>query len=313
MHAALPAAMLVACLGCATVRGARPPEAGAPPESGTYEAVAAAERHGPFQGEEFSYARMDVPLRALYDVVAIPAGVGDWSGSDWAQLALWSGGVGALMVRSPRSADSRLDGWFRREINPHVPMVWSVPMQATLWSGIAVAGFGTWWWAARNDERGIAQGLSLMGESLAVAQAYHVGIKLLLGREGPRDDGAEPETLGPGVGFRLYPSGAPSGHAATLYSLMSAGFAWFEPPGWAQITGHVVISGLLAFHAIDHKHYISDLIWGGAMGWYVGQWVVGHRASRTEAGAGSATRRVWAAVVPVPLPDGGGASVVVAY
>jgi hypothetical protein len=186
-------------------------------------------------------------------------------------------------------------------------------MQATLWSGLATAYFGTWLWADRTDHTGIAQGLSLMGESLAVAQAYHVGLKLLIGREGPRPDGAEPRVYGPGTGFLLYPAGAPSGHAVTLYSLMSAGFAWFEPPGWVQVTGHAALIGLLAFHAVDHRHYASDLVWGGAMGWYVGQWVVKHRASRPERGARAGKPAVQAAVVPVPLPGGAGAAVVVGY
>jgi membrane-associated phospholipid phosphatase len=140
-----------------------------------------------------------------------------------------------------------------------------------------------------------------------------VGLNLLIGREGPRPDAAEPQTYGPGVGFRLYPSGAPSGHATTLYSLMSAGFAWFEPPVWLQVTGHLLVGGLVAFHAIDHRHYASDLVWGGAMGWYVGQWVVKHRASRPESGREPASPPVQAAVVPVALPGGAGAAVVVRY
>ncbi|HSM92621.1 MAG TPA: phosphatase PAP2 family protein [Anaeromyxobacteraceae bacterium] len=294
-HVALPI-VLAACVGCATNA------AGAHRD--------ATPGDGPLSGDEYRYDRMDVPSRALHDVVAIPAGAVRWSGSDWSQLALWSGGIAALMVPAPRSADSRLDGWFRREVNPRVPTVWSVPMQATLWSGVAVGGFGTWWWSARAGRDDIAQGLSLMGESLAVAQAYHVAIKLSLGREGPRSDGEEPRTYGPGVGFRLYPSGAPSGHAATLYSLMSAGFAYFEPPAWAQITGHVLLGGLVAFHAVDHKHYVSDLVWGGAMGWYVGQWVVRHRASRPPAERRAAEPTARAAIVPAALPGGAGAALV---
>jgi hypothetical protein len=94
---------------------------------------------------------------------------------------------------------------------------------------------------------------------------------------------------------------------------MSAGFAWFEPPVWLQVTGHLLVGGLVAFHAIDHRHYASDLVWGGAMGWYVGQWVVKHRASRPESGREPASPPVQAAVVPVALPGGAGAAVVVRY
>lgn len=307
VRAVAPAAVLLACLGCATGRAALSPEDGASPM------VDPIEPPGPFRGEEFRYDRMDVAQRVLADVVAIPAGVRDWTGSDWSQLALWSGGIAALMVRTPRSADSLLDGWSRRELDPRLPTIWTDPMQVGLWGGLAATGLGGWWWASRTDRPGLAQGLSLMGESLAVAQAYHVSLKLLIGREGPRPDGAEPGTHGPGVGFRQYPAGAPSGHATTLYSLLSSGLAYFDPPSWLQVTGHALVAGLVTFHAIDHRHYASDLIWGGAMGWYVGQWVVEHRASRPVTGERSASPAPRAAVVPVPLPGGGGASVIVAY
>src|SRR5512133_255711 len=217
--------VLAACLGCATTGGA-----GASGE----ETVG-----GVFDGDAYRYDRMDAPVRALYDVAAIPAGATSWDSRDWLTLSAWASGIGALMVPAPRSLDVRLDDRFRRDLDARLPTVWTVPMQATLWGGIAAAGLGTWWWSADSGHAGIAQGLSLMGESLAVTQAYHVGIKILLGREGPRADGGEPRVLGPGRNLGNSPAGTPSGHAATLYPLMSAAFAWFDPPGWVQVTGHV--------------------------------------------------------------------------
>jgi hypothetical protein len=46
-----------------------------------------------------------------------------------------------------------------------------------------------------------------------------------------------------------------------------------------QGIGHVLVGTGIAFHVIEHKHFPSDSLWGAAMGWYVGQWVVKHRAS----------------------------------
>ncbi len=84
---------------------------------------------------------------------------------------------------------------------------------------------------------------------------------------------------GPANALAVFPSGTPSGHAATLYSLLSAGTAYFRPPAWVQVGGHVLVAGLLAFHVVEHRHFLSDTVWGAAMGWYVGRWVVRHRAS----------------------------------
>jgi len=309
MRAAVSPVLLALTLGCAAV-GASVPTPGSEGDRAATDALALPR---PFLGERFSYDRMSVPLRVISDVAAIPSGATRWGASDWSQLGLWSTGIAALMIPAPRSVDARLDDFFRRELNPRLPEVWSVPMQATLWGGLAAGYFGTWLWAHQTDHETVAQGLSLMGESLAVAQTYHVGIKLLFGRQGPRPDGSEPRVEGPGVGFQQYPAGAPSGHAATLYSLMSAGFAYFDPPAWAQVTGHVLAATLVTFHAIDHRHYASDLIWGSAMGWYVGQWVVKHRAVRRTAGAADAVPAARVMLLPAPLPDGAAATLTVAY
>ena len=239
----------------------------------------AAEDPGLFLGEGTRYADMNVARRALLDVVAIPAGVGRWDAADWAQLGLWAGAVGTLWFAGDPSLDVQLDRWITENLDPRLPTVWNPAMQVTLWSSIAVAGFGGWWWAASTGREDLAQGFSLMGEALAVSQAYHVALKLAIGRDGPTDGNGLGEVKGFANAIAVYPAGTPSGHAATLYSLLSAGFAYYRPPVWLQVVGHVLVGATVAFHVIDHRHYLSDSLWGAAMGWYAGRWVVKHRAS----------------------------------
>jgi hypothetical protein len=258
---------------------------------------------GPFLGDRYRYANMNVVSRALYDVVAIPANVPRWDAGDWARLGLWTGVVGVLWFGGDPPPDVRIDRWATEHVNPHVPTVWNDVMQPVLWSTIAVGGLGTWWWASATGHDDIAQGFSLMGEALAVAQAYHVGLKLLIGRDGPTDGDGTGDVKGPANALRVYPAGTPSGHAATLFVLASAGFAYFRPPAWVQVLGYAAAGTLVAFHVLDHRHFLSDSVWGAAMGWYVGQWVVRHRAS-WRFGEGPSTPRV--RIAPVAVRGGAG-------
>jgi PAP2 superfamily len=235
---------------------------------------------GRLLGPEYRYDELNVVGRTLVDLVAIPANVDGWGTDAWLQAGAVGATVAVLMMPRDPSLDVRLDRWLRRDVNGGSPLVWNDVMQPLLWSSIAVGGIGTWLWAAQGDHPDAAQGLSLMAESLAVSQAYHLGFKLLIGREGPRDGSMEGRVLGPGRALRYYPGGTPSGHAATLYGLLGAGLAYFDPPWWAHAAGHLAAGSLVAFHVIDHRHYLSESLWGAAMGWSVGQWVVRHRATR---------------------------------
>ena len=152
-------------------------------------------------------------------------------------------------------------------------------MQISLWGAVIAGGVGTYWWSMHTGNREVWQGMSLMGEALAVTQVYHLTLKFITGRDGPGDGDGQGRFLGPRNAFRVYPAGTPSGHAGTLYSLMGAGFAYFRPPWWVQGAGHVLIGGVVAFHVVDLRHFASESLWGAVMGWYVGRWVVRHRAS----------------------------------
>jgi hypothetical protein len=268
----------------------------------------AREREGPYLGPKYSWAEMPVGKRVVWDVVAIPANIPRWGTGDWVQVGLLAGAVTGLMLPLEPSGDVALDRWIAANARPRLPTVWSGPMQGALWGSLAVGGLGTWWWAVEHERWDIAQGMSLMGEAVAVTQVYHLAFKLLIGREGPMDGSDEGRVLGPGRGIVYYPAGTPSGHSATLYAVMGAGFAYFDPPMWFQLASHVAVGSLVAFHVVDRRHYLSETLWGSAMGWSIGQWVVRHRASPRHPPDLSA--EIMARIVPLPLRDGGGLALV---
>ena len=284
-----------------TLVGPAPATAGAPggDEPSTERPVESSPEPGPFLGKRYRYDRMEVFERTAYDLVAIPAGVADWRTEQWAVFSGVMVPTFALMAPAGPSPDVRLDRWFQREFDPWFPDIWAMEYQIPFWTTVAVGGFGTWGIAAATDNDRLAQSMSLMGESVAVSQVYHLSLKLMTGREGPRDEQGLGLFHGPPGFFDYFPSGTPSGHFSTLYAMWGAAQRYWQfPVGW-DVTGHVLLGSLASTHVITHRHYLSDIIAGSAMGYAIGQWVVRHRSTRYQYREGRAVR-----ITILPRPRG---------
>lgn len=234
---------------------------------------------GLFVGEDWRYGQRGVIPRAFADLLAIPSGAPFWRPRGWLGAASVMVPVGILMAPMHPSPDARLDQWTRVHTDPVVPKIWVLPMQVGLFGGIFVGGFGTWGAAAAFDWPVVAQGMSLTLESAGVAQLTHLYMKLLIGREGPGDGDGLGIILGPSASLGLFPAGTPSGHAATLFAILGSTQAFFQPPLPVAIGTHAVVGGLIVMHVLNHGHFISDSLWGSAMGYAIGVWVVQHRSS----------------------------------
>ncbi len=259
-------------------------------------------------GDRYRYGEAGVFERALLDLVAIPASAPTWTTRGWLELGGVSVVTVGLMLPLDPSLDVRLDQYVYSDMS-WLPHIWGMEMQVPLWTGLAVGSTGLWGAAWLLDWPREAQAMSLAAEALAVNQVYHLGMKLPLGREGPENGDGLGLVLGPTESFRLFPAGTPSGHAATLFSFLAVLDAYYRPPLALSVPLHVGLSGLIAMHALNHKHFISDSFWGAAQGYAIGRWVVKHRASRDHLERTASLRP------PVDLdfgpwqPQGGGAGV----
>lgn len=253
---------------------------------------AAAADGGFLRTERLRYDRANVFLRVVADIPAAPATVVDWRAPEWITFAGVTATVGTLMAPLNPPLDIRFDDWVTREVDPWLPDLWSMNFQIPLWTTLATSAFGLWGASAYVGDTALAETMSLMGEAVAVTQFYHLTLKLALGRE---DGGAIrgfPASLG------QFPRGTPGGHFGTLYSMYGVVEAYWKPH-WAVRVG---MHSLLAFgaitHALNHRHYISDQVFGAAIGYSVAYWVVHNRSTRYRYDdAGHAVR---IAVVPVP-------------
>lgn len=249
---------------------------------------------GPLLGEAFSYERLWWLPRGLVDVVAIPAQLPTLDSEGWAKLTLAAIPIGALMVGPDPSLDVRAQRWVNRVLGEPRFRLWTGASDPFLWVGLwspLVASFIIGHLEHRPE---LLELVSLSFESLIVVQTYQLGIKLLLGREGPENGDGLGRILGPAWGYRLLPAGTPSGHAATLYGLIGVADTYFALP-WLSIVLHTVGAALALTLVTDDYHYVSDVLWGAGMGYGVGHWIVRHRSTR---------RRSLSPLTVAPMPNG---------
>lgn len=241
-------------------------------------------------GDELRYPTTWVGPRVAFDLAAIPANIPRWQLKDWGVFAAVTGATIALMWPTGPSPDVRIDRWIARKMDPWMPDLWRPTNQAILLGGLGLGGVVTWGVAHAQHKDALAEGISLVMESVAVAEVLHLVLKFLIGREGPGDGDGLGSVLGPSAAPRLYPAGTPSGHFASLYAVVGAAEAYWRPHWAVSTLIHLAVGAAALTNVINHRHYLSDIVAGGAMGYATGYWVVRHRASRYAAKRGSRTQ-----------------------
>ena len=172
---------------------------------------------------------------------------------------------------------------------------------------LGTVGYMAGWWAAGwiSDDEEILELASLTSESLTVAQFNHVSLKLLSGREGPEDGDAQ------GVEHyfthEYWPNGTPSGHTASLTAVLSVLAEYYD--SWALRGFTVAAAAYMGANLVyTREHFFSDIIFGGAIGYAVGIYVVRNRSSRFRYREDGDSYRL--GVMPLQLQGGGGLQLV---
>ncbi|MHB8872056.1 MAG: phosphatase PAP2 family protein [Myxococcaceae bacterium] len=254
-------------------------------------------------GDQYRWPHLVLPLRFAADLVAIPASVPRWEQEDFGTLALYAGAVGALMTPTANglSPDTMLQRWVRAGRSPGQYLVWTTTGDALIWGSIwALSGgmLAYGWWAGNAE---LLESFSLMLEAFSLAQVSQVVFKFALGREGPRDAQGLGLLYGPKGFFRLFPAGTPSGHAAALYAMIGALSEYWQYP-LLDVPLHLFGIFFAVTLITDDYHFISDVLWGAAMGYYQGKWVVRNRSSHYRY---RKDRLLPDVVVPVIAPSAG--------
>lgn len=257
----------------------------------------------------FHLLTLDVFKRLGADLLAIPAAFfTTWQRADYAALIGWGAPTLAFMV-GPVPLDSRLQFWVHDTFGRAGQRftVWTKLGDVVFWAAVWAASVSTLLAGWFGPEKRLVEMFALMMEAFGLGQFWELVPKLLLGREGPMNGEGLGVVYGPSRALALFPAGTPSGHASTFYAMMGVVSAYWENP-WLTAALHAVGLLFCATMLVDDYHFVSDIVWGAAMGWELGAWVVRHRSTRYRYEAGRPVR-----VVPVIEPRSGTVAVSLAF
>lgn len=257
---------------------------------------------GVLLGDELRYRRhasagswaQGLVLRTLADLVAIPATVPTWQAADWAIAAgVVVPTVGAFVPIDGRSGDAWLQDGVHALRGANCALA---PQGSTVCERARAATFHVWTPAtntaigatlvatpllllaasALEGHQGLLEASTLAVEAFFVAQAYHLLLKLVTGREGTLAGTGEGRFFGP---TRLtFPDGFPSGHAASLFAVLGA-YATFSRSAVVHLVALGVAGVLATWLVLDDYHFASEVFFGATTGFLIGRWIVRHRAS----------------------------------
>jgi len=112
-------------------------------------------------------------------------------------------------------------------------------------------------------------------ESLADVTILELALKSVFDRQRPTEghgNGEFEASTGP-----RYNSSFPSGHAIETFALASVLAHEYPHKRWVKILAYTYAGGVVGARLAANKHFPGDVLAGGAMGWFVGDYVYGKR------------------------------------
>ncbi len=93
-----------------------------------------------------------------------------------------------------------------------------------------------------------------------------------------------------------YNSSFPSGHAILTFAMASVFAHEYRHTLWVKILAYGYAGGVMGARLAANKHFPGDVLAGGAMGWFVGDYVYGKRHNPDLDGKSSFTQKILAHV-----------------
>ncbi len=144
----------------------------------------------------------------------------------------------------------------------------------TAYTLIPIAGAFYFIGSGAGNERFRETGL-LSFETLVDATVVQEAIKSITNRERPF------EGSGNGHFFtsqpQRYNSSFPSGHAIQTFALASVFAHEYHDKFWVKFLAYAYAGGVVGARLAANKHFPGDVVAGGALGWFIGDYVYGKR------------------------------------
>jgi membrane-associated phospholipid phosphatase len=145
---------------------------------------------------------------------------------------------------------------------------------------------------ARGDERFREAGL-LGFETLADAGLIDVALKAITDRERPKQGSLEGHFE---QGPSRWNSSFPSGHATATFALASVFAHEYHDKFWVKFLVYAYAAGVCGARLAADKHFAGDTLAGGAIGWFIGDYVYAHRHNPTIDGKHTLSEKILAHV-----------------
>ena len=263
-----------------------------------------------FMGEDLRFQNCNIFSRFFYDLTGTFANIGYyWEEEDWLYAGLTAAGTLALMAPTDPSPDARLQFWVvdhqSEYLDPFFPRL--TTERFTVFGAGLVATTATVGYLGGWPE--LLELSSLVLETLGFTQTLHIAQKLLIGREGPAQGDGLGIVYGPSRSWEFFPSGTPSGHTASVFALATLTMDYFDEV-WLDVIAYASMA-YVSFSVMYHnQHFISDVVWGAPMGYFIGKWVVRNRSSKYRYENGEPKRKEastarFIGVIPWAYPEYG--------
>lgn len=210
------------------------------------------------------------PLRATVgDAAALATAPARWDGEAWSMAAAGVGAVGLTALLDRRLAGQWPGNDWLAEIGNGYALV--APVAAIAWYG----GHG---WLTR-DPAAVRTGANV-AEAAVLAVAATELLKVAVGRERPAGDSTNHRRFHPG-NFSERRTSFPSGHTALAFAT-AATVQDADLPTAVKV-GAYGLATLTAWSRLhDERHWLSDVVGGGLIGYGVGRFVARRHPTPTE-------------------------------
>ncbi|HLG96290.1 MAG TPA: phosphatase PAP2 family protein [Bryobacteraceae bacterium] len=125
-----------------------------------------------------------------------------------------------------------------------------------------------------GDERFREAGM-LSFETLIDVTVVQLAVKSITDRERPNEGSGEGHFWA--STSSRYNSSFPSGHAIETFALASVFAHEYHDKLWVKLLAYAYAGGVVGARLAANKHFPGDVMAGGAMGWFIGDYVYGKR------------------------------------
>ena len=156
------------------------------------------------------------------------------------------------------------------------------------------AASGAFYFVGREKKNDRARETGLLSAEAMIDSVIVEGVlKGVTQRGRPLDGRERSEFFDGGSSF-------PSGHSTQTWAVASVIAHEYKDRPAVQIAAYGVATAVSVARFTGHKHYLSDVVVGSALGWGIGRYVYGahHRSSLTTDDHDSITKSKWPTIMP---------------